>query len=242
MFWVRLEIPSPCVYLFSHMSQCANRIFLRQSHYVIKLEMRLRFILTFCCSLSESQKPVCALSLFNSKQNLTTRNMKAKIGHSVACGGAQLCGGAGSQVSSRRAVQDPDSSLWCMFRPPTPRCGPALTAFTETSGRRQVLFSTFLPISDSLHSLYIPMNYTHTQTRTQSPSTCWLLPGWTHRDAKTWKETNLKGLIYPFLNVKFIFTVSSWTCFECVEAIKEGEGVREREIMFTDSNVTKPGG
>lgn len=213
---------------------------LRQSHYVIKLEMRLRFILTFWCFLFESQKPFCTLSLFNSKQNLTTRNMKAKIEHSVACDDAQLCSEAGSQVSSSRAVQDPDSSLWCMFRPPTLRCGPALTAFTKTSGRRQVLFSIFLPISDSLHSLYIPMRCTHTNTHAV-PFNLLATARLDTQECQNMKRNQFKRANLPIFKREVYFYSLQ---LDLLRVCGSNQGtlrgrVRVREIMFTDSTAGK---
>lgn len=57
--------------------------------------------------------------------------------------------------------------------------------------------------------------------------------------SKNMKRNQFKKANLPILNMTFIFTVHSWTGFECVEAIRREQ---EREIMFTDLMVAEPGG
>lgn len=109
-----------------------------------------------------------------------------------------------------------------------------LTAFTGTSGRRQVLFSPFLPIRLSLLSPTIP-------THTHVPG----LPAPARSDTqgrKNMKRNQFKRANLSIFKHEVYFYSLQLVLLRVCGSNQETRGEREREIMFTDSNVTKPAG
>lgn len=163
-------------------------------------------------SLARPQTTFCTVFLFNTKQDVRTRNTRRKmeqverdVRRACRCAWlrrrARCRAGDPSVAPPPQTLQASDTSPWT--------CA-ALTAFAGTSGSRGVLSSSSLPVTLSLHAR------TH-------------MRGWQVGRTRTQKHQAKPGLICPFLSAKFLFTVPSCSCFMCGSNQEEQE--RERNYV-----------